>query len=110
MDESADSEQTPQQPTSQPTLNILCFLFVKSEEKVSDLSPFANEKSIQSTAGHSKGENQETSSWKLKRKLTLKICCQLNIFYLKVKIGLRTTLKSCKVDLGPCTEYVLFRT
>ena len=56
-DESSDSEQTTQQSTSPPTLNIPHFLIVQSDEKdrkVSDLSPFAIEKCIQSIAGHPK--------------------------------------------------------
>ena len=43
-DESWDSDQIAQRPTSQPTLNIPRLLVVKSEEKdrqVLDLSPFA---------------------------------------------------------------------
>ena len=49
------SDQSTQQPTSQPTLNEPRFLVAKSEEKdrkVTDLSPFAIEKCIQSIAGH----------------------------------------------------------
>ena len=56
-DESSDSDQTTQQPTSKPTLNVPRFLVVTSQDKdqkVSDLSPFVIEKSIQSIAGHPK--------------------------------------------------------
>ena len=55
--DSEDDELNAQQFTSQPTMNVARFLIVKSEEKdrkVSDLSPFAIEKSIQAIAGHPK--------------------------------------------------------
>ena len=75
--DSDDDELNAQQFTSQQNANVARFLIVKSEEKdrkVSDLSPFAIEKSIQAIAGHPKSIkrlNQVTFSWKLKRNLTL---------------------------------------
>ena len=67
-DESSDSEQTTQQSTSPPTLNVPHFLVVTSDEKdrkVSDLAPFTIEKCIQSIADTRKilkSSNQETCS------------------------------------------------
>ena len=55
--DSDDDELNAQQLTSQSNLNEARFLIVKSEEKdrkVSDISLFAIEKSIQAIAGHPK--------------------------------------------------------
>ena len=55
--DSDDDELNAQQLTSQPNANVARFLIVKSDEKdrkVTDLSPFAMEKSIQAIAGHPK--------------------------------------------------------
>ena len=55
--DSDDDELNAQQFTSQQNANVARFLIVKSEEKdrkVTDLSPFAIEKSIQAIAGHPK--------------------------------------------------------
>ena len=52
-----DDELNAQQLTSQPNANVARFLIVKSEEKdrkVSDMSPFAKEKTILAIAGHPK--------------------------------------------------------
>ena len=55
--DSDDDKLNAQQLTTQPNANVARFLIVKSDEKdrkVSDLSPFAIEKSIQAIAGHPK--------------------------------------------------------
>ena len=55
--DSDDDELNAQQLTSQPNANVARFLIVKSDEKdrkVSNLSPYAIEKSIQAIAGHPK--------------------------------------------------------
>ena len=115
-DESSDSDQTTQQPTSQPTLNIPRFLVVKSEEKdrkVSDLSPFAMEKCIQSIALHPKSIQRLKSGDLLleveKQSHVTNFLTTKILLDLKVKISLHNTLNTSKgvircQDLGPCTD------
>ena len=55
--DSDDDELNAKQLTSQSNANVTRFLIVKSDDKdqkVSDLSPFAIEKSIKAIAGHPK--------------------------------------------------------
>ena len=66
--DSDEDELNAQQLTPQPTINLARFLIVKSEEKdrkVSDRSPFAIEKSIQSIVGHPKSKPED--QWSCKR-------------------------------------------
>ena len=114
-DESSDSDQTTQQPTSQPTLNVPRFLVVTSQDKdrkVSDLSPFVIEKSIQSIAGHPKSIKILKSVdllLEVEKTHVTALLATKKLFDLKVKISLHNTLNTSKgvircQDLGPCTE------
>ena len=114
--DSDDDELNAQQLTSQPTANGARFLIVKSDEKdrkVSDLSPFAIEKSIQAIAGHPKSINRLKSGDLLleveKKAHITNLLKTKNLFDLKVKISLHGSLNTSKVvircqDLGPCTD------
>ena len=115
-DESSDSDQTTRQPTSQPTFNVPRFLVVTSQDKdrkVSDLSPFVIEKSIQSIAGHPKSIKRLKSGDLLleveKNAHVTAMRATKKLFDLKVKISLHNTLNTsngvirCQ-DLVPYTD------
>ena len=115
-DESSDSEQTTQQSTSPPTVNVPCFLIVTSDEKdrkVSDLSPFTIEKCIQSIAGCPKSIKKLKPGDLLlevqKKSHVENLLSTKKLFDLNVKISLHNTLNSCKgvircQDFAPCTD------
>ena len=97
-------------------MNVPRFLVVKSEEKdrkISDLSPFAIEKCIQSIAGHPKSIKRLKSGDLLlevvKQSHVTNLLTTKKLFDLKVKISLHNTLNTSKgaircQDLGPCTD------
>ena len=114
--DSDDDELNAQQFTSQQNANVARFLIVKSEEKdrkVSDLSPFAIEKSIQAIAGHPKSIKRLKSGGLLlefeKKSHITNLLSTKNLFNLNVKISLHGSLNTsngvirCQ-DLGPCTD------
>ena len=114
--DSDDDELTAQQFTSQQNANVARFLIVKSEEKdrkVSDLSPFAIEKSIQAIAGHPKSIKRLKSGDLLleveKKSHITNLLSTKKLFNLNVKISLHCSLNTSKgvircQDLGPCTD------
>ena len=114
--DSYDGELNTQQFTTQPTMNVARFPFVKSEEKdrnVSDLSPFAIEKSIQAIAGHPKSIKKLKSGDLLleveKKAHITNLLATKKLFDLQVKISLHGSLNTSKgvircQDLGPCTD------
>ena len=114
--DSDDDELNAQQLTTQPNANVARFLTVKSDEKdrkVSDLSPFAIEKSIQAIAGHPKSIKRLKSGDLLleveKKAHITNLLKTKKLFDLKVKISLHGSLNTSKgvircQDLGPCTD------
>ena len=114
--DSDDDELTAQQLISQSNLNEARFLIVKSEEKdrtVSDISPFAIEKSIQAIAGHPKCIKRLKSGDLLleveKQSHVTNLLAPKKLFDLKVNISLHGSLNTSKgviqcQDLGPCTD------
>ena len=113
--DSDDDELNAQQLTTQPNANVGRFLIVKSDEKdrkVSDLSPFAIEKSIQAIAGHPKSIKRLKSGdllLEVEKKAHITNLKTKKLFEIKVKIYLHGSLNTSKgvircQDLGPCTD------
>ena len=101
--DSDDDELTAQQFTSQQNANVARFLIVKSEEKdrkVSDLSPFAIEKSIQAIAGHPKSMKRLKSGDLLleveKKSHITNLLSTKKLFNLNFKISLHGSLNTSK--------------
>ena len=94
--DSDDDELNAQQLTTQPNANVARFLIVKSDEKdrkVSDLSPFAIEKSIQAIAGYPKSIKSGDLLLEVEKKAHITNFFKTKkLFDLKVKISLHGSL------------------